>query len=267
MRIEKSETPGKIRIDCLTCGNLYEVDDYLQDELTAEFMQHFYEHNRCCPECCRQAEAAAAAAEAEVEQARLISEFPLRLITAGLQHNYIHDRQSGELFIAPPCRSIAEFIWLNRRKNLLISGVTGSGKSTGASFVAAKLLQSSRMRIRYRTLSQLLSEWREARCSDEANAASRMLNFYLNLDLLIIDEMAGKAHVSESGKEFLFYLLEAVNSGESRTRIWLLGNFYVGSIEEIFPDGDPCRRRLAENFTCVKIDKNNITPLEVYAGV
>jgi hypothetical protein len=42
----------------------------------------------------------------------------------------------------------------------------------------------------------------------------------------------------------------------------MLGNFYTGSIEEIFPDGEPIRRRLSENFKCVRFDsKGNCTDI------
>ena len=71
--------------------------------------------------------------------------------------------------------------------------------------------------------------------------------------MVIIDEVVGKAKVSDSGQELLFDLLEAVNNGECRSRIWLLGNFYTGSIEEIFSDPEPIRRRLAENFECIRL--------------
>ena len=113
------------------------------------------------------------------------------------------------------------------------------------------MLQTGKM-VRYRQAFELLDEWREAKTSDSRNAVSQMLNFYLNLDLLIIDELAGKARITESGQELLYHLLESAYNGSSKTKIWFLGNFYGGSIEDIFADGDPARRRLEEAFTCVR---------------
>ena len=82
--------------------------------------------------------------------------------------------------------------------------------------------------------------------------------------MLIVDEVVGKAHVTDSGQELLFELLESVNSGTCRAKIWLLGNFYAGSIEEIFSDPDPVRRRLAENFHCALLLRGEARPLEVF---
>ena len=67
-------------------------------------------------------------------------------------------------------------------------------------------------------------------------------------------------------REIVGEILEGVNSGECRSRIWILGNFYAGSIEETFSDPDPVRRRLQENFSCVLLDKanQNVKPLTVW---
>ena len=93
-----------------------------------------------------------------------------------------------------------------------------------------------------------------------------MLHSIFSRDLFIIDEVVGKARISESGQELLFEILESVNSGACRSKIWLLGNFYEGSIEDIFSDPEPVRRRLQENFSCAFIDrkKQTITPLTVW---
>lgn len=256
LKIEPSQNEGKIRIDCLKCGTMYEVDALPSDELLKNFMLNFYETSRFCPACESQLQIEAELAEAEAKKARLQQTFPKRLIDSGMPEKYTHDRKTGNLMTEPPKRYAAEFFWRNRRKNLLISGETGTGKSTGACFVATKLLQTG-CKVRYRQAFELLDEWREAKTSDRNYAVSQMLNFYLNsLDLLIIDELAGKAKITESGQELLFQILEAVYNGSCRATVWFLGNFYGGSIEDIFADGGPARRRLAECFTCVRLTED-----------
>lgn len=268
MKIEPSTTPDKIKIDCLKCGNMFEIDALPEDPPLRNFMLNFLENTRFCPDCEKQLQIEADLAASEARKATLQATFPLRLAGSGMPQKYTHDRQTGNLFTEPPKRFAAEFFWRNRRNNLLISGETGTGKSTSACFVATKLLQTGK-RIRYRQAFDLLAEWREAKTSDRSNAASQMLDFYLNqLDLLIIDELAGKAKITESGQELLFHILESVYNGCCKTTIWLLGNFYNGSIEDIFPDGGPARRRLAECFQCVRLtNDNNIAELPVAVNV
>lgn len=261
MKIEETNTPGKIRIDCLRCSKMFEIDDFRQAEYCAKALEVYYERNRHCEWCidALQEEAEAKARQAKI--AELQATFPDRLQKSGLPELYTHDRTTGELFTVPPKREMAEFIYRNRQSNLLISGETGTGKSTSACFIAARLLMPGG-RIKYYRLSQLLSEWREARRSDAPYAAENLTSRLLSYDVLLLDEVAGKAKISESGQELMFELVERICNGESKTRLWMLGNFYTGSIEEIFPDGEPIRRRLSENFKCMRFDsKGNCTDI------
>ena len=255
MKIEETLTPGKIRIDCLRCKQMFEVDDFRQAEYCAEALGVYYEQSRHCDCCIAILQAEAEEKKRQARIAELQCTFPERLKRSGLPELYTHDRETGELFTQPPKRKVAEFIYLNRHCNLLISGETGTGKSTSACFIAARLLMPGG-KIRYYRLSQLLTEWREARRSDLPYAAENLVSRLLNQDVLLLDEVAGKAKISESGQELMFELVERICNGESKTRLWMLGNFYTGSIEEIFPDGEPIRRRLSENFKCVRFDQN-----------
>lgn len=258
IKIEPSPITGKIKIDCMKCGTMYEVDALPTDELLKNFLLSFYESSRFCPTCENQIQIEAELAEAEARKARLQHTFPKRLIDSGMPEKYTHDRNTGSLFVEPPKRFSAEFFWKNRKTNLLISGESGTGKSTSACFVATKLLQAGES-IRYRQAFQLLDEWREVKRSDNPYAVSSFLNFYLNLDLLIIDELAGKQNITASGQELLYHLLESAYNGSCKAKIWLLGNFYGGSIEDIFPDGGPARRRLAEAFHCARLTTDEQT--------
>ena len=255
-------------VDCLKCGNMFEIDALPEDPLLRDFLLNHLEKCRYCDDCELQIQLEADLAAREAQSARLQATFPKRLAESGMPVKYTHDRQTGELLIHPPKRFAAEYFWRNRRKNLLVSGETGTGKSTGACFVATKLIQTG-SRVRYRQAFELLDEWREAKTSDRSYAVANMLDFYLKgLDLLIIDELPGKARITESGQELLFAILESVYNGCCRTNIWFLGNFYGGSIEDIFSDGGPARRRLAECFQCVRLTaEDTIVDLQVRGNV
>jgi DNA replication protein DnaC len=226
---------------------------------------------RWCPDC-REAiikrEEAETAKKMEAQRRRdFYCNLQSNLAAAGIPPNYIYDRQTHEIFISPPVRFVAEWLWHQRQGNVLLSGITGTGKSTSACYVALKLAEELMLQVRYYSLGNLLSLWRSARKSDDPEADLKFLRKLTSKsDLIIIDEVVGKARISESGQELLFDILESVNNGECRSRIWLLGNFYAGSIEAIFADAEPVRRRLHENFHCVRIDGENkkIVKLEVY---
>ena len=264
MIIQESTTPGKILIDCPVCQKFYEEKDFRSDQF-ADVVQICLETTRICPECqvaqekSREDLAAAAVAKQMKEQLPKLCE------ASGLPRNYIHNKVTGELFTAPIVREVAEFLWRNRSFNLLLSGVTGSGKSTSAAFVAMQLIAQGKA-VTYTTLGNLLAKWRDARKNDRRSTDTQLLHeIFFDQQIFIIDEVVGKAKVSESGQELLFDILEAVNSGECRSKIWLLGNFYQGSIEAIFADPEPVRRRLQENFLCSRItEKRTIERLTVW---
>ena len=266
MKIEETKTPGMVMLDCMDCGTMFLVEDFRNGSFE-EALRNMYERSRHCPACAERIKQEEERRELEAHKAEIIAKLPQLLESAGVEYLYCHDRASGQLFVEPPCRFVAEWIYLHRRENLLISGITGTGKSTSACFVAMKLIAEER-RVRYTSLRRLLAEWRAAKTSDVDFAAEKMLRGIFTKDIYIIDEVIGKARVSESGQELLFEILESVNSGACSARIWLLGNFYTGSIEEIFSDPEPVRRRLQENFTCVVIDKTkqSVRPITVWKG-
>lgn len=257
MILKESDHPGQLLTDCMECGAIFHIHDF-RHEIFADTVKKCLEKVRLCPHCeALQLLKEKEAAKLEKEKYRLLelrNNLPQILEKAGIPRNYIFDRQTGKPFTSPPARWAAEYLWLHRDQNILLSGVTGSGKSTAACFVAWKMMEEKETRIRYYGMSQLLSLWRAARRSDDPDADIKFLfRLFRDQEVTIIDEVVGKAKVSDSGQELLFDILEAVNNGECRSKIWLLGNFYTGSIEAIFADPDPVRRRLAENFDCVRL--------------
>ncbi|MBQ9088638.1 MAG: ATP-binding protein [Lentisphaeria bacterium] len=270
MTIQPSENPGMIGVDCSECGKIYEIEEF-RGTAFEEIFRNALEKERWCPECREKIIAEETREKAELAERLRRTEFKANLErnreAMNLPRYYVYDRQTGELFKEPPCRYVAQWLWRQRRAHVLLSGVTGTGKSTSACYVALKLAEELQHHVKYYTLGNLLSLWRSARKSEDPEADLKFLwRIFGKTDLTIIDEVIGKARISESGQELLFDILEAVNNGECRSRIWLLGNFYSGSIEAIFADPEPVRRRLQENFNCVRIDaeKKQIVKLEVY---
>ena len=148
--------------------------------------------------------------------------------------------------------------------NLLVTGKTGTGKSTSACFAAIRFLRQGR-RIRYMKLRRLLDEWRKARISDDRFAVDSFFADIVHLDLLIVDEAAGKTRNTESGQEMLYELLDMLSDGEIQTHIWFLGNFYEGSVVNVFGDDEPVYRRLEENFCCIGLSESGqITRFHVW---
>lgn len=204
---------------------------------------------RFCPSCEESHQRTQEHNPGKDDTARLLAE---NVEKAGIPIGYRLD--------APPVRSVAEWLWCRREKSILLSGMTGTGKSTSACFVAIRLIERG-VRVRYSSLRKLLSEWRDAKTGDAA-AVDRFLARLASLDLLIIDEVVNKASISMSGQELLFELIDGVYCRERKCRIWLLGNFFTGAIAAIFEDPEPVKRRLRESFQCVRIEGEKITSIE-----
>lgn len=163
-----------------------------------------------------------------------------------------------------PVPFVAEWLWNNRDANLLLSGTTGTGKSTSAGVVVREIIRHEHATVNMCYMYSLLDHWRALRCdNNDPTAIKEMFRRLETADYLIIDEVAGKVVNTDSSREFMFRLLEDITNGACRARVFLLGNFYRGSVADIFGDADPAFRRLKERFRCGRIDvvKKQIVPI------
>lgn len=259
MKLE-AKANGRVAIDCQRCGRMYEVPDFRSNE----FLTSGYESCRHCPECVA-AEDADRRQRQHLEEAQREDRKRADLLQfSQLPLNYWrHRTKLTPLCDEPVFPEIFHWVWAHRGSSILLSGETGSGKSTAAGAAAYLLIRSESVRIRYTPLRQLLAGWKRAKTADDGDAPEKFLRELRQLDVLIVDEVVGKAKLTESGQELLFAMLESVNSGMCRARLWLLGNFYAGSIEELFSDPAPVRRRIAENFACALLTSGEARPLMV----
>ena len=117
------------------------------------------------------------------------------------------------------------------------------------------LIEKEGKSIRVCYFTGLLDEWRHVRCdNDDPDAIKQLFRKLESVDVLIIDECADKNVNTESSREFMYRLLEDVQNGVCHAKLWMLGNFYRGSVADIFGDADPAYRRLKEKFLCGRID-------------
>ncbi len=228
---------GKTWIDCQSCGQMYPVDPFDGNDS----MRRVHECYRRCAVCAEAEKLADEAEKKRQKREKYVASMPKWIVKAGIPPQYRVE--------TPPVKHVADWVWSNRNSNLLLSGATGTGKSTSVCYNAIQLILAEK-KIRYCSLRKLLEEWRAAKMSDQTFAVENFLERIGSLNILIIDEVVNKAHVSASGQEMLFELLDGVYSGDRSNRLWLVGNFYKGSLAAIFDDVTPVLRRIKECFIC-----------------
>lgn len=254
MRQEKMKD-GSVWLECSRCGEMFPAWGPDDD---ADIMAMYYgaDDRRHCLSC-------QAAINRAIREYELQLKLPKMAAEAGIPELYRVDRETGLPMTAPTVPRVAAFFEQNRWKNLLVSGPTGVGKSTSACWEAMKLIAEGK-RAQYVKLRKLLSDWRDVRTSSTSYACGRFFQEIGKLDLMILDEVADKVKMTETGQELMFELLDMIADGEIRTKMWILGNFRAGVLRELFGDADPVYRRIQENFICVGIDRQTIERIEVW---
>lgn len=238
---------GEIWLDCSRCGKMFHAYD--NDAMCVELLVKIYSRDemRMCPDCADADYAEKEAQRIEQEQLDYQNRLADMAICNGIPEGYIFHRETGKLIEEPLKEEVFNWVWRNRNRNLLLTGKTGDGKSTSACLAAVRLIAEGKS-VRYVKLRKLLFEWRDVKKADYECADENFFSQIGFRDVLIIDEAADKAVVTESGNEFMFELLDRVSDGELQTKIWILGNFRDGVAEELFGGKEPVYRRLEENF-------------------
>ena len=263
--MKREERDGMVWLDCGRCGEMFpafEAGTGFAGEMESIYADDGERH---CPKCLGELEAEAEQREAEQRRQEFLASIPRLASASGIPDLYRIHRETGKPLTSPLVPHVVKWIWEHRACNLLISGKTGVGKSTSACFVAVKMLELGK-KVRYVKLRRLLSEWRGARTSDEQFADEEFFAKIRKLHLLILDEVADKTKTTDSGQEMMYELLDMIADGEIRTRLWMLGNFRQGTLDEVFGDTDPVYRRIEENFVCAGVKAREIERFHVYAA-
>lgn len=150
----------------------------------------------------------------------------------------------------PPVRSTACWLWEHRWQNVVLAGETGTGKSTSATVVMRNIFAERDTVARYTTWRNLAAEYLEAKTSTNGNELRFWRKIKL-LDILVVDEIVGKkgtGKMNGTGQELFFELLDGVYAKRRKTKLWVLGNFYAGALDDMLTDPEPFRRRIREAF-------------------
>jgi hypothetical protein len=240
MQMRPSPNPGRVLVNCERCGGWIEFSAAGRDDpVMGGVWEALVRAARVCERC--------------RPPAPRSNDMEARLTEAGFPSLYTHHRDTGRLFRAAPVPTAADWFWEHRRENLLVTGVSGSGKTTSACFTAMRLMRAELgFTVRYLTLGRLASMWRDARTGDRPGADAALLARTLDNSVCILDECA-ITPMSEATRGLVGEILEAVNSGQARGRVWMLGNFTRETFGEMLCDPVAERRRFRENFTAALI--------------
>lgn len=249
--MNRDTTPTKVITSCVRCGEMAEVT-------TIRWLADLWEERKePFPYCCDRCEA-----EREAEKERRLDEehandvdtITAELDDAGVPENY--------RVTTPPVPKLADFLQRHIGDNILLSAPSGAGKSTSAGYLARIIIRNGK-KVKYMTLSELLDSWRDARCSDRPMSVKTFLSYLEWRDVLIVDEAADKTVSTTSAQECMFRLLEDTSNGMCKARLWLLGNYYKGAIEDVFGNGEAARRRLNEKFYCAMMRNGEIKHIKL----
>lgn len=132
--------------------------------------------------------------------------------------------------------------WIDEGKNLLITGMTGSGKSYYASALGIAALKQFKT-VRYKKASRLLMELDAIRKSDDAQEIINQIEEYSKVDLLIIDDFG----LMELDIEKCRDLFEILDGREGRRSTIVISQIPVKEWYDLFKEStyaDACLDRL-----------------------
>lgn len=241
----------KTEIKCCKCGKPMQVERH--DNSSFASLWRALETRTACDECCmferKQRE--------EVEWQYYLS----NVATYAIDTCHI---PSAFLLDTPVNRKVAEWIWQHRKENIILTGKTGVGKTTGACFVAWTMLKqrNEQHNIEYVTFPSLVDEFIVAKRCDGNITPQRFWRRFSDIDIIIIDEIVGKRKFTEAAAELLMRIIDEAYMGRS-SKIWLIGNITSASLDNMFAEPDIVRRRLLTTFACGCVSENGeVTQIE-----
>lgn len=230
------------RCDCGTVFQIHPEIDLNTKNMWAQMMLSIYNTAKC--NVCADKQKRKLAEEKEQERKAELAEtllereekagFPLKF--RGLEKPFI--------------RKAAVFFYENRYNNVLVSGRTGTGKTSSALYVLGLMMKENFIRVKYWTRQTMLAAYVKAKTSND-DCEEWFFERLAGYDYIIIDELVGKkgdSAMSDSGQELFFNLIDGVYSGERKAKLWIMGNFYKGAIDLLVADPDPYKRRIRECF-------------------
>ena len=230
------------RCDCGTVFQCHPEIDLNKKNLFVQTMLSVYNKAKC--DACSEKQKKQLAEERKQRwKAELAETLLEREETAGFPKNF---RGLEKPFI----RQSAVFFYENRYNNVLVSGKTGTGKTSSALYVLGLMMKENYIRVKYWTRQTMLAAYVKAKTSND-DCEEWFFDRLAGYDYIVIDELVGKkgdAALSDSGQELFFNLIDGVYSGERKAKLWIMGNFYKGAINNLVSDPDPYKRRIRECF-------------------
>jgi DNA replication protein DnaC len=237
---------NSVTIKCDGCGTVFslhtEADLTDTENMFVAALRHIY-GNTMCDKCAADRKKELARQKEQERRAALADSLLEREEKAGFPRNFRGLEK-------PYIRQAAVFFYENRDSSLIVSGKTGTGKTSSALYVLGLMLSENYLRVKYCTRQTLLAAYTRAKTSNEDSeeAFFERLGWY---DYIVIDELVGKkgdAALTDSAQELFFNLIDGAYSGERKAKLWILGNFYKGAIDNLVADPEPYKRRIRACF-------------------
>jgi DNA replication protein len=149
---------------------------------------------------------------------------------------------------------LAECHWIEEGKNLLITGMTSSGKTYLSNAICVAALRQFKP-VRYIRAQHLMLELEQARLK---STYLDYMNAMMKVDLLVIDDFGLMEFDLDKCRDFF----EVVDSREGRKSTMIVSQFPVSKWFDMFKDqtyADACLARLTDKRNAYRLEMNGIS--------